>query len=76
MTPVNILIEKEEFEMAQSIFKKLGTLCQGILKAYYLDQKSMEEIAVLFNLGNANAAKVRKFRCMKELSKLMRYETN
>lgn len=71
ISPINALIEKEELEIAHSIFKKLGELCQAILKAYYLEQKSMEEIAVLFNLGNANTVKVRKFRCMKELSKLM-----
>ncbi|PLK42433.1 RNA polymerase sigma factor [Emticicia sp. TH156] len=70
-SPEGGLIELEELEKAYNVFAKLGELCQAILKSYYLDRKSIEEIANLFNLGNVNAVKVRKFRCIKNLNKLM-----
>ncbi|WP_337041362.1 RNA polymerase sigma factor [Emticicia sp. 17c] len=70
-SPIHALIEQEELNIAQKIFNKLGKICQEILKAYYMEEKSMEEIALQFNFTNADTAKVRKFRCMKQLSNLI-----
>jgi RNA polymerase sigma factor (sigma-70 family) len=41
--------------------------CQEILKAFYFDRCSMDEIARKFSLASANVAKVSKSRCFQKL---------
>ncbi len=46
---------------------ELGEKCQIILKAFYLDNLTMKEIADLLDLKNADVAKTLKRRCYKRL---------
>lgn len=68
---IDILIEKEEIKSSWEIFNQLGELCKKVLTAYYFEEKTMEEIALVFGFTNAQAAKTRKFRCMQELRNLL-----
>ena len=43
-----------------------------MLKAFYYEGKTMDEIAANFGLGSAQAAKTKKLRCMKSLIKVIR----
>lgn len=64
----NTLTDKET--SAYSLLKKLEDLCQKILVAYYVEEKSFDDIASLFGLSEGNV-RVRKHRCMKKLSSLV-----
>ncbi|GAB4000517.1 hypothetical protein GCM10028807_53740 [Spirosoma daeguense] len=70
-SPEDELIEVEKIQSGQAIFNQLGNLCQQILKAFYIDGKSMLEISQEFNLGTEDNAKTRKYRCIQSLRKLM-----
>lgn len=65
------LIEKRErHKIFTDNFNNLKTFCQRILNAYFSDL-SMEEIAIELELKNAHTARNRKYRCQKELEKLI-----
>ena len=68
--PQELMIEMQENESYLKVFQKLGRGCQQLLKAFYGDNKSMEHIAIELDLGTAENARVRKFRCMQELKRL------
>jgi len=69
------IIEEQEqkeqlFKRMNEALRKLGEPCASILKSYYIDQKSMLDIAVEFNYTNADNAKNQKYKCMNRLKKL------
>lgn len=46
--------------------------CQEVLKAYYYEELTMEQIKTQFNLSSAQSAKTKKLRCMKKLIALVK----
>jgi len=52
--------------ISQAAFSALGTKCQKILQYFYVEDKSMAEIATLLNYANAKVAKNLKARCYKK----------
>lgn len=69
-SPQELMIEKQENESYLNVFHRLGSGCQQLLKAFYGDNKSMEQIAVELGLGTAENTRVKKYRCMQELKRL------
>jgi len=64
-------LEKEhEFEQLWHSMEKLGEPCNQLLKAFYVDNKSMQEIAAVFNYTNAENAKTQKYKCLTRLKKI------
>lgn len=59
-----------EFEMMDKAISSLGEPCRSLLEAYYLDKKSMQEIAVSFGYTNADNAKTQKYKCLMRLKKI------
>lgn len=57
---------EELLHLSVSSFERLGNGCQEILRYFYIYKLSMKEIAAKMNLGDANAAKVKKARCYKK----------
>ncbi len=55
--------------MEQSL-NSLGEPCRSLLKAYYLETKSMVEIAGDFGYTNADNAKNQKYKCLMRLKKI------
>jgi RNA polymerase sigma factor (sigma-70 family) len=56
---------------------KLGEPCASILKMYYIDDLSMNEIAGKMNYTNADNAKNQKYKCLIRLKKIFfRLQTN
>jgi hypothetical protein len=55
--------------MEQSL-NSLGEPCRSLLKAYYLEMKSMVEIACEFGYTNADNAKNQKYKCLMRLKKI------
>lgn len=67
----------EEYEEKEASFRQmhaaldlLGEPCVSILRSYYIDNKSMTDIAVIYNYTNADNAKNQKYKCMSRLKKI------
>ena len=59
-----------EFEMMDKAIISLGEPCRSLLEAYYLQKKSMQEIAAGFGYTNADNAKTQKYKCLMRLKKI------
>jgi RNA polymerase sigma factor (sigma-70 family) len=67
----------KEFQVMENCLASLGEPCKSLLEAYYLDTKSMTEIAADFGYTNADNAKNQKYKCLMRLKKLFsQYITN
>jgi RNA polymerase sigma factor (sigma-70 family) len=62
--------KNQEFATMESALKKVGEPCKSLLEAYYLEKKSMPEIADQFGYTNADNAKNQKYKCLVRLKKL------
>lgn len=59
-----------EFIMMEKAMNGLGEPCKSLLEAFYLQKKTMQEIAVGFGYTNAENAKNQKYKCLMRLKKL------
>lgn len=59
-----------EFGMMEKAMNGLGEPCKSLLEAFYLQKKSMTEIAGSFGYTNAENAKNQKYKCLMRLKKL------
>jgi RNA polymerase sigma factor (sigma-70 family) len=59
-----------EFVMMEKAMNGLGEPCKSLLEAFYLQKKSMQEIAVSFGYTNSENAKNQKYKCLVRLKKL------
>lgn len=60
----------ENRDRVQRMFEKLEPGCRKLLKAF-MEGWSMEDIAVMVGLKNADSAKAQKYNCLKKLGKLI-----
>lgn len=75
IVPVEEEIEEHEkrntdFLLMENALGKIGEPCKSLLDAYYLQKKSMQEIALNFGYTNADNAKTQKYKCLIRLKKL------
>jgi RNA polymerase sigma factor (sigma-70 family) len=59
-----------EFNVMERAINNLGEPCKSLLEAYYMEKKSMQEIAANFGYTNADNAKNQKYKCLMRLKKL------
>lgn len=59
-----------EFDMMDKAISHLGEPCKSLIEAYYLQKKSMQEIAANFGYTNADNAKNQKYKCLMRLKKI------
>ena len=57
--------------LVNSSFEKLGKKCQEVLKLFYYEGLTLEEIQHYFNYDNYNVVKSQKSRCLKTLKDLI-----
>ncbi|MCB0600710.1 MAG: sigma-70 family RNA polymerase sigma factor [Saprospiraceae bacterium] len=62
-------VEEEYFIMDQGM-QLLGEPCRSLLFAFYVQNKSMEELAEEMNYKNADTVKNVKYKCLQRLRKL------
>lgn len=68
---INLHLEKENnFKLLESSLEQLGHPCSALLKAFYLEDKSMQEIAVDFGYTNSENAKTQKYKCLTRLKRI------
>ena len=73
--PVEEEIENHEqrntqFLAMEKSLMSLGEPCKSLLEAYYLQKRSMTEIASSFGYTNADNAKNQKYKCLNRLKKI------
>ena len=59
-----------EFMMMERAMSGLGEPCKSLLEAFYMQKRSMQEIAASFGYTNAENAKNQKYKCLMRLKKL------
>jgi RNA polymerase sigma factor (sigma-70 family) len=59
-----------DFQLMEKAMQHLGEPCKSLLEAYYLQKKSMVEIAGNFGYTNADNAKNQKYKCLIRLRKI------
>ena len=59
-----------DFLLMEKAMNSLGEPCRSLLEAYYLQKKTMVEIAGNFGYTNADNAKNQKYKCLMRLKKL------
>ncbi len=64
--------KKEREKIIQDAINSLGETCRQVLMYYYFDNMSMQEIADKLGFANADTAKTKKYKCKKELDKLIK----
>ncbi|MEO9023343.1 MAG: sigma-70 family RNA polymerase sigma factor [Ginsengibacter sp.] len=60
----------KDFMLMESALQKIGEPCKSLLEAFYIEKKSMPEIADAFGYTNADNAKTQKYKCLVRLKKL------
>ncbi|RYF98358.1 MAG: sigma-70 family RNA polymerase sigma factor, partial [Chitinophagaceae bacterium] len=73
--PVETEVEQHEqqnsdFSTMEKAMAGLGEPCKTLLEAFYLQKRSMTEIASQFGYTNADNAKNQKYKCLARLKKL------
>jgi len=58
------------FDQLSIAMEELGEPCRSLLKAFYHEDRSMQEIAALFGYTNPDNAKTQKYKCLTRLKKL------
>lgn len=61
-------MEQQRRAMHQAM-EELGSPCKELLKAYYFEHRSMQQIADLFGYTNAQNAKNQKYKCLQRLKR-------
>jgi DNA-directed RNA polymerase specialized sigma24 family protein len=59
-----------EFVLMERAINSLGEPCKSLLEAFYMQKKSMQEIATSFGYTNPDNAKNQKYKCLMRLKKL------
>lgn len=59
-----------EFNLMERALSGLGEPCKSLLEAFYMQKRSMQEIALGFGYTNAENAKNQKYKCLMRLKKL------
>jgi RNA polymerase sigma factor (sigma-70 family) len=59
-----------EFDMMNKAITSLGEPCKSLLEAYYLQKRTMQDIAASFGYTNADNAKNQKYKCLVRLKKI------
>jgi len=63
--------EKEaHYNQLQAALDQVGEPCRSLLKAFYHNDKSMQEIAAEFGYTNPDNAKTQKYKCLNRLRKI------
>ena len=59
-----------DFLFMENALQKIGEPCKSLLEAFYIEKKSMPEIATSFAYTNADNAKTQKYKCLVRLKKI------
>jgi RNA polymerase sigma factor (sigma-70 family) len=69
------ILTRERYQVYEQNLQKLGEFCQQLLISFFTGE-NMDAIAEKFDLKNAHTARNRKYRCQKELEKLIKQDVS
>ena len=70
---ITVIMEKEKsFNLLEESILRLGNTCQQLLKLFYYEKKSMDDVAQIIGLNNAKTAKSKKYKCLQQLKNKMK----
>ncbi len=68
---VKVHEEREiHYDMLNAALDQVGEPCRSLLKAFYHNDKSMQEITAAFGYTNTDNAKTQKYKCLARLRKI------
>jgi RNA polymerase sigma factor (sigma-70 family) len=67
----NTNLDTESITKIGIVLNTLGAKCIAILKAFYYQNKKLDDIVIAFNYENKDVAKSQKSRCLKQLKNLI-----
>lgn len=62
--------KNNDFLYMENALQKIGEPCKSLLEAFYIEKKSMPEIAGMFGYTNSDNAKTQKYKCLVRLKKI------
>lgn len=62
--------QEEQYKMLQGVLESLGEKCSRLLKLFYVQKYSMDEIATELGYRNVNTAKNQKYKCLERAKKI------
>ena len=71
-TPISEEYEEIDTKLLASLIDELNPDCRRVLRSFYYQKDSMAQIKDDFNLSSIQAAKNKKFRCLKYLMRLIK----
>jgi RNA polymerase sigma factor (sigma-70 family) len=63
---------QEQIMAIRGVVNSMGETCRKVLSYYYFDGLSMKEVADKLGFANSDTAKTKKYKCKKELDKLVK----
>lgn len=71
--PSNHELEKSENQIKACIngIERLSASCRDLLRSFYLEQRKIPEITLIYQYSSENSAKTQKYKCLKKLRELM-----
>lgn len=60
----------EEFAVLEKAVSNLGEPCKSLIEAFYVQKRTMQDIASEFGYTNADNAKNQKYKCLMRLKKI------
>jgi RNA polymerase sigma factor (sigma-70 family) len=66
----DVLNREKEYSMMEQSLEMLGEPCHSLLKLFYHEALSMEQIAVQMGYTNADNAKTQKYKCLRRLRRI------
>ena len=68
---IKYIIHREDRLQVMQVVTALGEICKKILLAFYYDNLSMNDILQKLNYENEQVVRNKKYKCLKELEKLL-----
>jgi len=62
---------EEKFRAVKKCIESMNDTCREILTLYYFDNLSMSKIAEIMSFANSDTVKTRKYKCKKELDRIV-----
>jgi len=73
-SPEADFVENEKSQILRTVIAKLSEDCRKVLTHFYFDELKMKNVAKRMGLADEQAAKNKKYKCLKKLKSLMLHQ--
>lgn len=71
-SPLDVLLEEEKLHLLQEVLDRMSGDCQALLRAFYLEGISVEEIRHRFGLQTVQGVYYRRARCLEHAAEFLK----